>query len=57
MSFLSAVETTSFFEAFVSFLRSEFLWSFIDVDVHGVGVPGGSVLRGGGSVEGDGSSG
>ena len=57
MSFLSATETTSFFEAFVSFLRSEFLWSFIDVDVHGIGVPGGSVLCGGGSVEGDRSSG
>ena len=57
VSFLSAAETTSFFEAFVLFLRSKFLWSFIDVDVHGIGVPGGSASSGGGGMESDGGSG
>ena len=57
VSFLSAAETTSFFEAFVSFLRSKFLWSFIDVDVHGIGIPSGSALSGGGGMESDWSPG
>ena len=57
VSFLSAAETTSFFEAFVSFLRSKFLWSFIDVDVHGIGVPRGRASSGGGGMESDWSPG
>ena len=57
VSFLSAVETSSFFEAFIPFFQGKFLWSFIDVDVHGIGVPGGSASSGGGGVESDWSSG
>ena len=57
MASLSATETASFFEAFIPFFRSQFLWSFIDVDVHGIGVPGGSVSGGGGVMEGDWSPG
>ena len=57
MTFLPAAETTSFFETFVSFFRGELLWFLIGVDVHGVGVPGGRVLSGGGVMEGNWSSG
>ena len=57
VSFLSATETASFFETFILFLQGKLLWFFIDVDVHGIGVPGGSVPRGGGGMESDGGSG
>ena len=57
MAFLSAAETASFFETFIPFFWGKLLWSFIGVDVHGIGVPGGSVPSGGGGVESDGSSG
>ena len=53
MAFLSAAETASFFETFLPFLQGKLPWSFIGVDVHGIGVPGGSVPSGGGSVESD----
>ena len=55
MAFLPAAETTSFLETLIPFFRGKLLWSFIDIDVHGIGVPRGSV-PGGGSVEGDWSS-
>ena len=51
MSFLSAAETSSFFEAFIPFFRGKFLWLFVDVDIHGIGVPGGSASSGGGGME------
>ena len=57
VSFLSATETASFLETFIPFLRGQFLWSFIDVDVHGIGVPGGSVSGEGGVMESDRSPG
>ena len=57
VSFLSAAKTSSFFEAFTPFFWGKFLWSFIDVDVHGIGVPGGSASSGGGGMESDRSSG
>ena len=57
MAFLSAAETASFFETFVPFLQGKLFWSFIGVDVHGIGVLGGSVPSGGGGVESNGSSG
>ena len=57
MAFLSVAETASFFETFIPFLRGKLLWLFIGVDVHGIGVLGGSVSSGGGGVESDGSSG
>ena len=56
MAFLPAAEAASFFETSVPFLRGKFLWFIIYVDVHGIGVPGGSVPSGGGSMECDGSS-
>ena len=56
MSFLSTAKTASFLETFISFLRGELLGSFIGVDVHGIGVPGGSVPGGDGGMESDGSS-
>ena len=56
MSFLSATETASFFETFILFLRGKLPWSFIGVDIHGIGVPGGSVPGGDGGMESDGSS-
>ena len=57
MAFPPAAEATSFFETLVPFFRGKLLWSFIGVNVHGVGVPGGRVPSGGGGVEGDWSSG
>ena len=57
VAFLSAVETASFFETFIPFFQGKLLWSLIGVDVHGIGVPEGSILSGGGGVESDGSSG
>ena len=57
VAFLCAAETASFFETFIPFLQGKLLWFFIGVDVHGIGVPGGSVSSGGGSMESDGSSG
>ena len=57
MSFLSTAETVSFLETFISLLRGELLGSFIGVDVHGIGVPGGSVLGGDGGMESNGGSG
>ena len=56
MAFLSAAETTSFFETLVPFFRGELFWSFSYIDVHGIGVPRESVPSGGGGVEGDWSS-
>ena len=57
MSFLSTAETASFFETFVSFFWGELLGFFIGVDVHGIGVPGGSVPSGDGGMESDRCSG
>ena len=57
VAFLSAAETLSFFETFIPFLQGKFLWLLIGVDIHGIGVPGGSVPSGGGGVESNGSSG
>ena len=57
MSFLSAAETSSFFETFSPFFWGKFLWSFVDIDVHGIGVPGGSASSGGGGMESDWSPG
>ena len=57
MPFLSAVETLSLFEAFIPFFRGKFLWLFVDVDVHGIGVSGGSASSGGGGMESDWSPG
>ena len=51
MAFLSAAEAASFFETSVPFLRGKFLWFVIYVNVHSIGVPGGSVHSGGGSME------
>ena len=53
MAFLSAAETASFFETLISFLWGKLLWFFIDIDVHGIGIQGGSVPDGGRGVEGD----
>ena len=57
MSFLSAAETASFLETFIPFLRGQFLRSFIDVDIHGIGVSGGNISGGGRAMEGDWSPG
>ena len=57
MAFLSAVETSSLFETLVPFFRGKLFWSFIDIDIHGIGVSRGSVPSGGGGVEGDWGSG
>ena len=57
MAFLSTAEAASFFETFVLFFRGKLLWSFIGVDIHGIGVSGGDVSSGGGGVESDRSSG
>ena len=57
VAFLSAAETVSFFETFILFLQGKLLGSFIGVDIHGIGVPGGSVPSGDGGVESDRSSG
>ena len=51
VSFLSASKTSSFLEVFHPFFRSELLSSFIGVNIHGIGVSGGSVPGGGGGVE------
>ena len=57
VALLSAAETASFFETLILFFRGKLLGSFIGVDVHGIGIPGGSVPSGGRGVESDGSSG
>ena len=57
VAFLPAAETASFFETLIPFLWGKFLWSFIDVDVHGIGVPSGSASSGGGGMESDWSPG
>ena len=57
VSFLSASETASFFEAFFPFLWSKLPWLFFGVDVHGVGVPGGGIPGRGGGMESDWGSG
>ena len=56
MAFFSAAEAASFFKTSVPFLQGKLLWFVSYVDVHGIGVPGGSVPSGGGSMECDGSS-
>ena len=57
MSLLSALKTTSFFEAFLPFFRGKLPWLLLGVDVHGIGVFGGGIPGGGGGVECDGGSG
>ena len=57
VSFLSALETTSFFEASFPFIRCKLLGLLLGVDVHGIGVSGGSIPGGGGGVECDRGSG
>ena len=57
MAFLLASEATSSFEAFLSSLRSKLSWFFLGVNVHCVGVPGGSIPGGGRGMEGDRGSG
>ena len=57
VSFLSALKTSSFFEASLPFFRSKLPWLFLGVDVHGIWVFGGSISGGGGGVECDGGSG
>ena len=51
MSLLSALKTTSFFEASFPFFRSELPWLFLGVDIHGIGISGRSVSGRGGGVE------
>ena len=55
--FLSALKTSSFFETPLSFFRGKLPQLFLGVDIHGIGVPRGSVPSGGGGVECDGGSG
>ena len=57
VAFLSAVETTPFFETSFSFLRGKFVRFFLGVYVHGIGIPRGSAPSGGRGVEHNGSSG
>ena len=57
MAFLSASEATSFFEAFLSFLRSKLSWFLLGVNIHCIGVLGGSIPGGGGGMEGNRGSG
>ena len=57
VSFLSALKALSFFKASLSFFRSELPRLFLGIDVHGIGVFGGSVPGRGGGVECDRSSG
>ena len=57
MTLLSASETTSFFEAPFPFFRSKLPWFLLGVNIHGIGVFGGSIPSGGGGVECDRGSG
>ena len=57
MDVLSAAETASFLETLIPFFWGKLLWLLIGVDVHGFGVPGGSVSSGGGGMESDRSPG
>ena len=57
MAFLSALETLSFFEASLSFFRSELPWFFLCINFHGVGVFVRSTPSRGRGVECDGGSG
>ena len=54
---LSASETMSFFEASLPLFRSKLPWLLLGVDVHGIGVFGGSIPSGGGGMECDRGSG
>ena len=51
VAFLSALETLSIFEAFLSFFRSELPVFFLGIDVDCVGVPGGGIPGRGGGME------
>ena len=51
MPFLSALKTLSFFETPLSLFGGKLPRLFLGVDVHGIGVPGGSVPSGGRGVE------
>ena len=44
---LSASETTSLFETPFPFIRCKLLWLLLGVDIHGIGVSGGSIPGGG----------
>ena len=57
MSLLSASKISSFFEASLSFFRSELPWLLLGIDIHGIGVSGGNVPGGGRGVECDQGSG
>ena len=43
---LSASKTSSFFEASLPFFRSKLPWFLLGIDVHGIGVSGGSIPGG-----------
>ena len=51
VAFLSATETAPFFETFFPFLQGELAGFFLEVYVHGIGIPGGSAPSGGRGVE------
>ena len=55
VAFLSAVETASFLETFLSFFQGELSWFLLGVYVHGIGIPRGDSPRSRG-MESDGGS-
>ena len=57
VAFLSAAETAPFFKTSILLFRGKLLQLFLGVDVHGIGVPGGSASSGGGGMESDWSPG
>ena len=57
VTFLLASETASFFEAFLSFLCSKLPWLLFGINVHFIGISGGSTSGRGGVMGGDGGAG